>query len=92
MGDINLTTRAFTLLCKLSEHGKLTPEEIHELLETQKEMASSELQSSLEKLSSRIDAQNDRIDVQLGAINSKYTVLIVVIAIIGAALTIALSI
>ena len=55
-------------------------------------MASSELQSSLEKLGSRIDAQNDRIYVQLDAINSKYTILIVVVAIIGAALTIVLSI
>jgi len=61
-------------------------------LETQKEMAFSELQSSLEKLGNRIDAQNDRIYVQLDAINSKSTILIVVVAIIGAALTIVLSI
>ncbi|GEM_PF-1503662 len=61
-------------------------------METQKEMAFSELQSSLEKLGNRIDAQNDRIYVQLDAINSKSTILIVVVAIIGAALTIVLSI
>ena len=47
-----------------------------------------QLQSGLEILSNKIDAQNSKIDVQ----NSKYNVLIVIISIIGAALTIALSI
>ena len=48
----------------------------------------SQLQSGLETLNSKIDAQNTKIDAQ----NSKYNVLIVIISIIGAALTIALSI
>ncbi len=62
-------------------------------------MASSDmipqLQSGLEILSNKIDAQNSKIDAQnskIDAQNSKYNVLIVIISIIGAALTIALSI
>ncbi len=119
--EVNLTTRAFTLLRRLSEDGKLTPEEIHELLQTQKKMASSELipqlQNSLESLGNRIDsvseklgnridsvsekldsykeATNSKLDAQnskFDAQNSKYHVLIVIISIIGAALTIALAV
>ena len=97
--DINLTTRAFDLLRKLSRGGKLTSSETHELLQMQKIMASSDvfpqLQSGLEILSNKIDAQNSKIDAQNSKIdvqNSKYNVLIVVISIVGAALTIALSI
>ena len=90
--DISQTTRAFTLLRKLSKGEKLTSSETHELLQIQKKMASSDmipqLQSGLEILSNKIDAQNSKIDAQ----NSKYNVLIVIISIIGAALTIALSI
>ncbi len=101
--EVNLTTRAFTLLRRLSEDGKLTPEEIHELLQTQKKMASSELipqlQNSLESLGNRIDSVSEKLDSykeatnsKLDAQNSKYHVLIVIISIIGAALTIALAI
>lgn len=59
-------------------------------------MASSDmipqLQSGLEILNSKIDAQNSRIDAKIDAQNTKYNVLIVIISIIGTALTITLSI
>lgn len=101
--DISQTTRAFTLLRKLSKGEKLASSETHELLQIQKKMASSDmipqLQSGLEILNSKIDAQstkidaqNSRIDAKIDAQNTKYNVLIVIISIIGAALTIALSI
>ena len=130
INDIDLTTRAFNLLCKLSENGGLTPAENLELLQIQKKMAASEivplLQSGLESLGERIDsitevlasridaqdakidAQNSKIDAQnskieamntkieamntkIEAVNTKQNILIVVIAIIGSALTIVLS-
>ncbi len=123
INDIDLTTRAFNLLCKLSENGGLTPAENLELLQIQKKMAASEivplLQSALaslgeridsitEVLASRIDAQDAKIDAQnnkidaqnskidamntkIEAVNTKQNILIVVIAIIGSALTIVLS-
>lgn len=104
--DKNLATRAFDLLHKLSRGGKLTSSETHELLQIRKIMASSDvfprLQSGLETLSNKIDAQNSKIDAQNSKVdaqnskidvqNSKYNVLIVVISIVGAALSIALSI
>lgn len=119
--DVSQTTRAFTLLRKLSKGEKLTSSETHELLQIQKKMASSDmipqLQSGLEILSTKINAQSSRIDTKIDAQssridnkldaqnskldaqntkidaqNSKYNVLIVIISIIGAALTIALSI
>ena len=119
--DVSQTTRAFTLLRKLSKGEKLTSSETHELLQIQKKIASSDmipqLQSGLEILSTKIDAQssridtkidaqstkidaqstkidaqNSRIDAKIDAQNTKYNVLIVIISIIGAALTIALSI
>lgn len=48
----------------------------------------SQLQSGLETLNNKIEILNGKIDVQ----NSKYNVLIVIISIIGAALTITISI
>ncbi len=92
----------------------MTPEEIHELLQIQKKMASSELipqlQNSLESLGNRIDSVSEKLgnridsvsekldsykeatNSKLDAQNSKYHVLIVIISIIGAALTIALAV
>ncbi|MCY4672354.1 MAG: hypothetical protein OXD43_01065 [Bacteroidetes bacterium] len=78
MGNTDLTTRSFSLLYKLSEHGKLTPEENQELLENIKEMASTNITARLE---SKIDA-----------ISSKYNALIVIISVIGVAITIMVAI
>ena len=72
-------------------------------MQIQKKMASSDmisqLQSGFEILSRKIDAQNTKIDAQSSRIeakidvqNSKINVLIVIISIIGTALTIAISI
>ena len=72
---INLTTCAFTLLRKLSEDGRLTLEEIHELLQTQKKMASSELlpqlQSGLENLGDKIDSVSEKLSGRVDSVSEK---------------------
>ena len=80
MGTGN-NTEAYELLRKTG----LSDTEAVKLIDIIGKMASTNLISRLE---SKIDSQNAKIDAQ----NTKYNVLIVVIAIIGAALTIALSI
>jgi len=72
----NLTTRAFVLLRKLSKEGDLSPEEIHELVEIQKDMPSTSFDHKLEILTQTLEAQKEVLNQRLKSQDTKYDVLI----------------
>ena len=65
----NLTTRAFVLIRKLSGPGGLSPEEIHELVEIQKDMPATSFDHKL-------DALKEVLDTRLDSQDKKYTLLL----------------
>ncbi|MCY3628491.1 MAG: hypothetical protein OXG94_00570 [Bacteroidetes bacterium] len=69
-----MTTRAFELTRKLSKGEGLSPEEIHELVEIQKEMPAASFTSELklinQTLESKLDALNASLVARMDGLNT----------------------